>query len=64
MNLSTHYREAGRLSELAGERDRAIDAYSKYLALRSDPEPSVQPEVEEVRRVLSRLTGERAGNKE
>ncbi|MBI3981835.1 MAG: hypothetical protein HY337_02910, partial [Gemmatimonadetes bacterium] len=63
-NLSTHYREAGRLSELAGDRDRAIDAYTRYLALRSDPEPSVRPEVEEVRQALSRLTGEAPVNRD
>jgi tetratricopeptide (TPR) repeat protein len=59
MNLSTHYRESGRLAELAGDRERAIEAYSRYLALRSDPEPSVVPEVEQVRQALARLTGER-----
>ncbi len=57
--LATHLRESGRLAELAGDRDRAIDAYSQYLALRSDPEPSVQPEVDEIRGALARLKGER-----
>ena len=57
--LATHMRESGRLAELAGERERAIDAYAKYLALRSDPEPSVAGEVDEVRQALARLTAER-----
>ena len=57
--LATHLRESGRLAELAGDRDRAIDAYSQYLSLRSDPEPSVQPEVDEIRGALARLKGER-----
>ena len=56
--LSTHYREAGRLSELAGQREQAIDAYTRYLALRSDPEPALKPEVDRVRQALARLTGE------
>ncbi|HLB36602.1 MAG TPA: serine/threonine-protein kinase [Gemmatimonadales bacterium] len=56
--LSTHYREAGRLSELAGQREQAIDAYTRYLALRRDPEPALKPEVDKVRQALARLTGE------
>ncbi len=44
---ATFLREGGRLAELAGDRARAIEAYSRYLDLRSDPEPSVQAEVEE-----------------
>ncbi len=55
---ATILRESGRLAELAGDRVRAIEAYSQYLDLRSDPEPSVQAEVEEVRRALARLTAE------
>ena len=56
--LATHMRESGRLYELAGNRDGAIDAYAKYLSLRSDPEPTVADEVEQVRRALERLTAE------
>jgi len=56
---ATILREGGRLAELAGDRERAIEAYSRYLDLRSDPEPSVQAEVDEVRRALARLTAER-----
>jgi serine/threonine-protein kinase len=55
---ATILREGGRLAELAGDRARAIEAYSRYLDLRSDPEPSVQAEVEEVRSALRRLTVE------
>lgn len=56
--LSTHYREARRLAELAGQREQAIDAYTRYLALRRDPEPALTPEVDKVRQALARLTGE------
>lgn len=51
-------REEGRLAALTGDRDGAIAAYRRYLALRSDPEPSVRPEVERVRRALAALVSE------
>jgi serine/threonine-protein kinase len=57
--LATMLREEGRLAELAGDRTGAIEAYTRYLALRSDPEPSLQPEVERVRAELARLVGEK-----
>ena len=56
---AAHLRQSGRLSERAGEVDRAIEAYTKYLALRYDPEPAVAPEVAQVRQDLERLTSER-----
>ena len=52
---ATRLREEGRLAELAGDREAAIRAYRNYLSLRPDPEPSVKPEVEQVRRELERL---------
>jgi len=55
---STILRESGRLYELAGDSERAIEMYSRYLDMRADPEPSVQPEVDAVRLALARLTGE------
>jgi hypothetical protein len=57
--ISTFLREEGRLAALAGEREAAIRAYQHYLALRPDPEPSVKPEVEQVRADLADLVGER-----
>ncbi len=51
-------REEGRLAALTGDRRGAIEAYRRYLALRTDPEPSLVPEVEGVRRALARLVGE------
>jgi tetratricopeptide (TPR) repeat protein len=53
--LSTFLREEGRLAAMAGERDEAIAAYQHYLALRADPEPSVAPEVADVREALTAL---------
>ena len=57
--LSTHLREEGRAAAAAGHREAAIRAYQHYLALRYDPEPSVKPEVEQVRADLADLIGER-----
>jgi hypothetical protein len=57
--MTTFLREEGRLAALAGEREAAIGAYQHYLALRPDPEPSVIPEVEQVRADLADLIGER-----
>ena len=51
-------REEGRIAALAGDREDAIKAYTHYLALRYHPEPSVQPEVDQVRAELARLMEE------
>jgi hypothetical protein len=59
--LSTMLREEGRLAALVGDREGAIRAYRHYLALRSDPEPALRPEVERVRGELARLVGEGGG---
>ncbi len=53
--LATQLREEGRLAALTGAKEEAIASYRHYLALRSDPEPSVRPEVEEVRKELGKL---------
>ena len=57
-NLSYILREEGRLAALVGDREGAIKAYSHYLALRYNPEPSVKPEVDRVRAELALLVGE------
>jgi hypothetical protein len=59
--LSTSLREEGRLAALTGDRDGAIRAYDHYLVLRSSHEPAVQDEVDQVRRELAQLVGERGG---
>jgi DNA-binding SARP family transcriptional activator/TolB-like protein len=53
--LSTYLREEGRLAALTGDREGAIRAYRHFLMLRSDPEPSLATETEDVRRELHRL---------
>jgi hypothetical protein len=57
-NLSLGPREEGRLAALVGDREAAIKAYTHYLALRYQPEPSVKPEVDRVRAELAQLVGE------
>ncbi|HEY7482344.1 MAG TPA: serine/threonine-protein kinase [Gemmatimonadales bacterium] len=56
--LSTYLREEGRLAAAIGDREGAIRAYQHYLALRSDPEPSLKPQVEQVRAELAQLLDE------
>jgi serine/threonine-protein kinase len=56
--LSYALREEGRLAALAGDREGAIMAYSRYLVLRYNPEPSIKPAVDSVRAELGRLVGE------
>jgi tRNA A-37 threonylcarbamoyl transferase component Bud32 len=53
--LATILAEEGRLAAGAGDREGAIRAYRHYLALRTDPDPALAPEVERIRSELSRL---------
>jgi tetratricopeptide (TPR) repeat protein len=55
---TTEFREEGRLAEAVGERDAAIKAYTRYLAIRADAEPALAGEVELARNALTRLTAE------
>jgi serine/threonine-protein kinase len=54
----TYYREEGRLAALNGDREGAIKAYRRYLALRSGAEPRLQPQVAQVRAELQALERE------
>lgn len=54
-HLSTYLREEGRLASQTGDRAGAIRAYRQYLILRSDPEPSLAPQVDKTRRELALL---------
>jgi hypothetical protein len=49
---ATYDLEEGRLAALNGDREGAPRAYRRYLRLRSDAEPRLQPQVEEVRAEL------------
>ena len=57
-NLATFLREEGRLAALTGDTAGALVAYRHYLGLRSNPEPRVRPEVEQVRSELAALVAE------
>ncbi len=59
--LAPALREEGRLAAQLGDREGAVRAYEHYLTLMSDPERSLQPDVEQVRAELARLVGEGAG---
>ena len=57
--LPEQLREEGRLAALTGDRAGAIQAYRQYLAIRSNSEPTVRPEVDRVRAELAQLTNGR-----
>jgi serine/threonine protein kinase/tetratricopeptide (TPR) repeat protein len=54
----SYFREEGRLAALTGDRAGAARAYRRYLALRIDPEPRLQPQVAQVRAELRALARE------
>lgn len=54
-HLASRKREEGRLALATGDVEGAIAAWRHYLALRTDPDPALQPEVERVRADLARL---------
>ncbi len=56
--LATGLREEARLAESAGDAAAAAAALRQYLALRSDPEPALAAEVQELRHRLAALTSE------
>jgi hypothetical protein len=52
-------KEEGELAAILGDTARAIEAFTRYLNIRVDPDPGVvQAEVDSVRAALARLTGE------
>jgi hypothetical protein len=54
-----YHREEGRIAALAGDTAGAIRAYERYLRIRADAEPRLQPEVQQVRAELAALTRSR-----
>jgi TolB-like protein len=57
-----YHREEGRLAALAGDTAAAIRAYRRYLTLRGDAEPRLQPRVRQVRGALAALERATAGH--
>jgi DNA-binding SARP family transcriptional activator len=53
--MSTFLREEGRLAVLTGDTARAVDAYRRYLAFRSNPQASLKPGVDSIRAQLALL---------
>ena len=53
--LSSFFREEGRLAALTGDRAGAIRAYRRYLILRSDPEPELRAQVDDIRATVQEL---------
>jgi hypothetical protein len=53
--MSTFLREEGRLAALTGDTARAVDAYRRYLAFRSNPQASLKPGVDSIRQQLAAL---------
>jgi hypothetical protein len=53
--MSTFLREEGRLAALTGDTARAVDAYRRYLAFRSNPQASLKPGVDSIRQQLLAL---------
>jgi DNA-binding SARP family transcriptional activator len=53
--LSAYLREEGRLADLTGDREGAVQAYRHYLVLRENPEEVLQAQADSVRRQLARL---------
>jgi eukaryotic-like serine/threonine-protein kinase len=51
----TYHREVGRIAALAGDTATAIRAYQRYLRIRTDAEPRLQPEVQQVKVALAAL---------
>lgn len=51
---------AARIEERRGEREEAIAHYGHAVKMWERADPQFQPQVEEARRALRRLTGERA----
>jgi hypothetical protein len=45
---------AGRATGVSG----AVRAWSRYLAMRSEPDPALRPEVDRVKAELAQLVGE------
>ena len=56
--LAPMLRAEARAAARAGDGERALRAYRHYLALRSNPEPSMRPEVDQMRAEFQRLARE------
>ena len=53
--LGLQLREQGRIAAVAGDKKRAVRAYRHYLAMNQVAEPSMQAQVDSVKRELARV---------
>ncbi len=51
----TYHREEGRIAAEAGDTAGAIQAYERFLRIRANAEPRLQPQVQQVRNALAAL---------
>ena len=49
----------GEMYEARGEKQKALDAYGKFVTLWKDADPVLQPQVKEVKMRMAKLAGER-----
>jgi hypothetical protein len=57
LGLAPTYRRQERY-EGRGEREKAIESYGKFTTLWAQADPSLQPQVREVRTRMAKLAGE------
>ncbi len=55
----SYHRDEGRIAAEAGDTAGAIRAYERYLRIRADPEPRLQPQLQQVRAELAALRASR-----
>jgi tetratricopeptide (TPR) repeat protein len=57
-SLAASYERQAALYEARGERDKALDAWSRFVELWKDADPVLQPRVRDARERMARLAGE------
>jgi hypothetical protein len=61
LHLAPALRRLGELYEEKGNRDRAAHYYGRFVELWKDADPDLQVQVADVKRRLTRLSGEGTG---
>jgi tetratricopeptide (TPR) repeat protein len=56
--LAPTYRRLGELYETRGDREKALETYGKFTDLWAQADPSLQPQVREVKARMAKLAGE------
>ncbi len=56
--LARDHRRLGELYETQGEKQKALDHYTRFVELWRDADPILQPEVKDVKERMARLAGE------